>query len=214
VILSETIFTGEGSSLTFEVPLSTAFVDCTITNTRIEPPDCDGDGLTDDQELLFGTDPCNPDTDGDGRNDGDELFIDNTDPLDELNEAAPTVTPIGCPQPGAFAPPLGPGTTLTIFGGGTVGELQDSISAAGYSSATFTLQNGVRAYLPADPTDPLFGQFSAGFDAIQLDSASSPEALRAFEIPPCTPTFLDDRSLIFADGFESGDVSTWSNIVP
>ncbi len=33
-------------------------------------PDSDGDGLTDDQELRFGTDPSNSDTDGDGLLDG------------------------------------------------------------------------------------------------------------------------------------------------
>lgn len=44
------------------------------------PIDSDGDGLTDDQELLLGTDPFNPDTDGDGLLDGTEVDI-GTDPL-------------------------------------------------------------------------------------------------------------------------------------
>lgn len=35
--------------------------------------DQDGDGLTDEAEARFGTDPLNPDTDGDGYNDGDEV---------------------------------------------------------------------------------------------------------------------------------------------
>jgi hypothetical protein len=35
--------------------------------------DTDNDGLTDDQELFFGTDPRNPDTDGDGIIDGRDL---------------------------------------------------------------------------------------------------------------------------------------------
>jgi hypothetical protein len=35
-------------------------------------PDSDGDGLTDDEERLLGTDPLNPDTDGDGISDGIE----------------------------------------------------------------------------------------------------------------------------------------------
>lgn len=43
--------------------------------------DDDGDGLTNAQEALLGTDPQNPDTDGDGVNDGQEV-IDTTDPLD------------------------------------------------------------------------------------------------------------------------------------
>ncbi|MCP6530575.1 hypothetical protein NL480_28100, partial [Klebsiella pneumoniae] len=35
--------------------------------------DTDGDGLTDDEEPVIGTDPKNPDTDDDGVNDGDEV---------------------------------------------------------------------------------------------------------------------------------------------
>jgi eukaryotic-like serine/threonine-protein kinase len=42
--------------------------------------DSDGDGLTDTQELLIGTDPFNPDTDGDGLTDGEEVLIYGTDP--------------------------------------------------------------------------------------------------------------------------------------
>lgn len=36
--------------------------------------DSDGDGLTDAQEKIYGTDPNNPDTDGDGYLDGEELI--------------------------------------------------------------------------------------------------------------------------------------------
>lgn len=39
--------------------------------------DADHDGLTDDQEALWGTDPYNPDTDGDGYLDGEEVFSDH-----------------------------------------------------------------------------------------------------------------------------------------
>ena len=56
--------------------------------------DCDNDGLTNDQELLGGTDPLNPDTDGDGVLDGTEV-IDGTDANDpcDLEIASQTVTP-------------------------------------------------------------------------------------------------------------------------
>jgi len=37
--------------------------------------DSDGDGLTDAQEILLGTDPNNPDTDGDGYSDGVEVYF-------------------------------------------------------------------------------------------------------------------------------------------
>ena len=46
------------------------------------PADTDGDGLTDEEEAVIGTDPLNPDTDGDGITDGDEVNIYGTDPLD------------------------------------------------------------------------------------------------------------------------------------
>lgn len=44
--------------------------------------DSDGDGLTDVEELNFGTDPFDTDTDDDGLSDGDEAFVYETDPLD------------------------------------------------------------------------------------------------------------------------------------
>jgi len=43
--------------------------------------DTDGDGLTDQEELQYGTDPKNPDTDGDGLTDGEEVKVYKTDPL-------------------------------------------------------------------------------------------------------------------------------------
>jgi outer membrane protein OmpA-like peptidoglycan-associated protein len=43
--------------------------------------DEDEDGLTYDQERLYGTDPYNPDTDGDGLKDGEEIYKYRTDPL-------------------------------------------------------------------------------------------------------------------------------------
>ena len=46
------------------------------------PVDSDGDGLTDEDEVLIHhTDPNNPDTDGDGLSDGDEVLVYKTDPL-------------------------------------------------------------------------------------------------------------------------------------
>lgn len=46
----------------------------------IEDLDSDGDGVTDEDELLHGTDPNNPDSDNDGLNDGEERNL-GTDPL-------------------------------------------------------------------------------------------------------------------------------------
>jgi hypothetical protein len=43
--------------------------------------DVDGDGLSDEDEAIYGTDPENPDTDGDTLSDGDEVHLYGTDPL-------------------------------------------------------------------------------------------------------------------------------------
>jgi hypothetical protein len=77
--------------------------------------DSDGDGLIDEQERLFGTDPFNADTDGDGVPDGEELFINNTDPRDPFIGTHL----IGCLAPGTFDPPPDGSRLLTIFGGGS-----------------------------------------------------------------------------------------------
>ena len=45
-----------------------------------DPTDTDGDGLTDDEEDVLGTDPNNPDSDGDGLTDGEEVNDTETDP--------------------------------------------------------------------------------------------------------------------------------------
>lgn len=45
-------------------------------------PDTDGDGLTNLEEWVLGTDPREEDTDGGGRSDGQEVREDGTDPLD------------------------------------------------------------------------------------------------------------------------------------
>lgn len=44
-------------------------------------PDADGDGLSNAEEAVLGTDPNNPDSDGDGINDGDEVNTHGTNPL-------------------------------------------------------------------------------------------------------------------------------------
>ena len=50
------------------------------TTETASTDDADGDGLSDRQEELYGTNPWEADTDGDGLNDGDEIRF-NTDPL-------------------------------------------------------------------------------------------------------------------------------------
>ncbi|WP_434299375.1 adventurous gliding motility protein AgmC [Corallococcus exiguus] len=54
----------------------------TFTVNTAGTVDSDNDGLTDEEEILVGTDPNNPDTDGDGIPDGIEVKVGGTDPLD------------------------------------------------------------------------------------------------------------------------------------
>ncbi|MCH8814530.1 MAG: hypothetical protein IH957_05435 [Chloroflexi bacterium] len=49
--------------------------------------DSDNDGLTNFEEFLLGTDPCDPDTDGDGFDDGEDAFpLDPTENFDTDND--------------------------------------------------------------------------------------------------------------------------------
>jgi hypothetical protein len=73
-------------------------------NTRISPgaplliaQDSDGDGLTDYEEILAGTDPYDNDTDGDGTGDAADAF-----PLDSSRWAAPAGTPGDTTPPTIF----------------------------------------------------------------------------------------------------------------
>lgn len=54
-----------------------------------EHGDHDGDGLTNREEYLLGTDPCNPDTDGDGVGDYDEIHVYGSNPA--VKDASPPV---------------------------------------------------------------------------------------------------------------------------
>jgi hypothetical protein len=46
------------------------------------PPDADGDGLSDSDEVAYGTNAGAFDTDGDGLGDGDEVLVYGLDPTD------------------------------------------------------------------------------------------------------------------------------------
>ena len=215
----EEVAFGEGTTLEVVSQFS-GQIDCFITNLRLEEsaPDKDGDGLTDEQEIALGTDPCEPDTDGDGVNDGVELLINNTNPTDPDNiefEPPPPDAAL-CPLPGGVSPPLGPDTHLTVFGGGTIGELQLLLTDNGHSWAGFTFDSGVTAFLPTDPADSAFDVFfELLLPDLLADEFGNPLPLLDVPVPPCAPMFLDSTELevpdpIFTDGFESGDVSAWT----
>ena len=73
--------------------LGAVFGGCTIENITEEategtnppptvvPPDTDGDGLTDEREVVLGTSPLMADTDGDGFDDNEEVTNGGTHPL-------------------------------------------------------------------------------------------------------------------------------------
>lgn len=72
------------------------------TTTRPPAPDTDGDGLDDEQEAHYGSDPTDVDTDGDGLVDGEEVFL-GTDPTNadsdgdgvgDLDEAGAGTNPL------------------------------------------------------------------------------------------------------------------------
>lgn len=55
--------------------------DSVTEGTSDADADCDGDGLTNKEELTLGTSPTDVDTDFDGLTDYDEIYVYNTDPL-------------------------------------------------------------------------------------------------------------------------------------
>ena len=65
------------------------------TTCAIPTAEPDGDGLTNIEEYILGTNPTNPDTDGDGANDGAEVANGN-DPLNPSDK--PTTNPNGGPN--------------------------------------------------------------------------------------------------------------------
>ncbi len=85
-----------------------------ITGTDPQEPDSDGDGLTDgDGETAAGTSPLNADSDGDGLNDGDEVNIHNTDPNSADTDGdgqSDTAEILG--NNGVTSDPLDPGDTI------------------------------------------------------------------------------------------------------
>ena len=70
--------------------LANFWIDVSVTDKAINMlADHDGDGLTDEAEMIGGTDPSKSDTDGDGMHDGIESYA-GTNPLDASNYLAVT----------------------------------------------------------------------------------------------------------------------------
>jgi len=105
--------------------------------------DSDNDGLNDDQEAAYGTDPNNPDTDGDGVEDGNDAI-----PYD----ATFSFPPMEMPYFGVWD--LGEGQLIDMNDAGDVLIAHPTYGDYGeQDGATFSLYSGGNAYdLPDDAT--------------------------------------------------------------
>jgi len=125
-------------------PFPTAGNSFGIVNPGQSSVDSDGDGLSDAQEVMLGTDPFNPDTDGDGFSDGVEVAS-GSDPLN------PACTPVNC-RVSSEADSLVISVANSAAGSGSseadslVTSVVNSAAGSGSSeadSSTFSLCNGV-----------------------------------------------------------------------
>ena len=78
-----TVFVTEASNLVDDPDLLFTTQALLATNSALPgaSSDTDGDGLSDEQEAVLGTDPTKADTDADGVSDGDEFNVHGTNPL-------------------------------------------------------------------------------------------------------------------------------------
>ncbi|KZY69320.1 hypothetical protein [Oleiphilus sp. HI0067] len=78
-------FDGDGIPNIDELNIDLATPSNSKVISHIRLSDSDGDGLSDSDELLAGTDPLNPDTDNDSNSDYYEVKLRNSDPLDDTD---------------------------------------------------------------------------------------------------------------------------------
>jgi RHS repeat-associated protein len=118
-----------------------------VTAEVVLPPDTDGDGLTDAEEAVLGTDPRNPDTDGDGLTDGAEVRVHRTDPLradtdgDGASDGAEVAAGSDPLDAGSVPPPPDPATVAPPVDG-TVATLLHAATAFLYAGPS-PIQTGV-----------------------------------------------------------------------
>jgi hypothetical protein len=141
--------------------------------------DFDGDGLTNMEEYLLGTDPSNPDTDGDGVSDYDEVHVYGTNPLVKdavapvLYGKVPLASPLAGGQrwftsgsDGAIHSLDRRGSTEWEFAVETPGIYQ--IALHGYSDSAGAANPGVRVLLEIDGVMVGQGVLPAGPGVMRL----------------------------------------------
>ncbi len=120
---------------------------CMMASTADSGSDYDSDGLDNEEEFNFATDPCNPDTDGGGESDYDE-FDNGRDPLNELDDVIFAETGTGTVS---FQQPLRTGyhesRTQQIYlaseigGAGAINTLSLNVSVVpGQTAENFTIR--------------------------------------------------------------------------
>jgi len=176
---------------------NTAFDDNPITdNQPVEPPslvDSDNDGLSDDQELNYGTNPLNPDSDGDGYLDGQEV-ANGYNPLGE----GLLVLPIDIPETNNQATTSTP--EINTFDLATTQNTADAMAYAINNSDTELLLKVISPNNPsyeeiaADPAGFLaLYQYTFEFKKVRIEVVSETPEQYPDTVTIATKIYVDDQ---------------------
>lgn len=127
-------------------------------------PDADGDGLSDDAEALWGTDPLLPDTDGDGVNDYEQV---------EASYPFPPTPPADTGDTGATGDTGGTGATSATGDTATTVGLDTGSTPNGDTAATGTPSD-------TETADEAEGQGEEASEAGCLGCSTAPDAWSAW----------------------------------
>ena len=163
--------------------------------------DTDGDGLSDDQEVLLGTDPTSADTDGDGVDDGDEIAmgLDPTD-ADSDDDGIADGEEIAVGADGFITDPLNPDTD----GDGVLDGVETSAPPVpgGTSSGGVPFSGTGPSYLgdldPTTQTDPTDPDTDGGGASDGAEDLNGNGRVDGFERDPLDP--MDDQPTTCGDG--------------